>query len=66
VSEIHNLVEDLIDIRSKFQHHLKAIQAEKSAADAQVQAVSDRTVAQLKKWIEEINGMLKSYAATSV
>lgn len=55
---INDLVEDWIEIRSKLQHQLKALDA------GEIDGATEATKNRLKKWVDELNALLKEYANT--
>ena len=55
---IHDFVEDWIEMRSKLQRQLKLIETETNAVDNMTEATKPR----IKKWIDELNDLLKEYA----
>jgi hypothetical protein len=60
---IHDFVEDWIEIRSKLQRQLKLLESEKMATGASaIGGTTEATIIRLKKWIDELNDLLKKNA----
>lgn len=58
VTTIHALIEDWIQIRRTLQQQLKLLEAEKHIlGDA-----TDATIVRIKRWIQELNSLLKEHA----
>ena len=55
---IHDFVEDWIEMRSKLQRQLKLIETETNAVGSTTEATKIR----IKKWIDELNDLLKEHA----
>lgn len=58
---VHDFVEEWIEMRSRLQRQLKLIEAGGADAAAGVGAAREDTARRLKKWIEELNALLKQY-----
>lgn len=66
MTTIKDLVEEWIEMRSKLQQQMKALEAgELRSGDAQLDSTTDATKVRVRKWIEELNALLKEYAGTS-
>ncbi len=60
---VHEFVEDWIEIRSKLQRQLKLLESGKMGTGTNVIAsTTEATIIRLKKWITELNELLKEYA----
>ena len=60
---VHDFVEEWIEMRSKLQRQLKLLEASKKDAGAAViGGATEATTRRLKKWIEELNDLLKEFA----
>jgi len=60
---IHDFVEDWIEMRSKLQRQLKLLESGKMGTGADViGSTTEATIIRLKKWIDELNDLLKEYA----
>jgi hypothetical protein len=60
---IHDFVEDWIEMRSKLQRQLKLLESGKTDAGTNViGSTTEATIIRLKKWIDELNDLLKEYA----
>ncbi|MGO9723081.1 MAG: hypothetical protein ACLPOA_21465 [Methylocella sp.] len=60
---IHDFVEDWIEMRSKLQRQLKLLESGKIGTGADViGSTTEATIIRLKKWIDELNDLLKEYA----
>jgi hypothetical protein len=60
---VHDFVEDWIEMRAKLQRQLKVLEADKTGTGAAVfGAATQATIVRLKKWIDELNDLLKEYA----
>ncbi len=60
---VHDFVEEWIEIRAKLQRQLKLLESgEKGAGTAAIGSSTEATVSRLRKWIEELNGLLKECA----
>ena len=60
---IHDFVEDWIEMRSKLQRQLKLLKSGKTGTGADViGSTTEATIIRLKKWIDELNDLLKEYA----
>jgi hypothetical protein len=55
---IHDFVEDWIEMRSKLQRQLKLIETGTNVVGSTTEATKIR----IKKWIDELNDLLKEYA----
>ncbi len=61
VATVHDFVEDWIEIRARLQRQLKLLESgQMGAAD---KALGGATAARIKKWIDELNALLKEHAA---
>ena len=58
MATIHDFVEDWIEMRSKLQRQLKLIETETNAVGSTTEATKIR----IKKWIDELNDLLKEHA----
>jgi hypothetical protein len=64
VTTIHELIEDWIAMRSTLQQQLKLLESGKMGAGTNVSGVStESTIIRLKKFIDELNGLLREYAS---
>ena len=60
---IHDFVEDWIEMRSKLQRQLKLLESGKTDTGTNViGSTTEATIIRLKKWIDELNDLLKEYA----
>lgn len=60
---IHDFVEDWIEMRSKLQRHVKLIESgEMGTGTNVIGSTTETTIIRLKKWIAELNDLLKEYA----
>ncbi len=60
---IHDFVEDWIEMRSKLQRQLKLLESGKMGTGTDViGSTTEATIIRLKKWIDELNDLLKEYA----
>ena len=60
---IHDFVEDWIEMRSKLQRQLKLLESGKMSTGTDViGSTTEATIIRLKKWIDELNDLLKEYA----
>ena len=60
---IHDFVEDWIEMRSKLQKQLKLIESGKMGTGTNViGSTTEATAIRLKKWVAELNELLKEYA----
>ena len=60
---IHDFVEDWIEMRSKLQRQLKLLESGKTDTGPNViGSTTEATIIRLKKWIDELNDLLKEYA----
>ena len=60
---IHDFVKDWIEMRSKLQRQLKLLESGKMSTGTDViGSTTEATVIRLKKWIDELNDLLKEYA----
>jgi dTDP-D-glucose 4,6-dehydratase len=60
---IHDFVEDWIEMRSKLQRQLKLLESGKMGEETYViGSTAEATAIRLKKWIDELNDLLKEYA----
>lgn len=60
---VHDFVEDWIEMRSKLQRQLKLLESGQVSTGADVIAsTTGATIIRLKKWIDELNELLKEYA----
>jgi hypothetical protein len=55
---IHDFVEDWIEMRSKLQRQIKLIETGTNVVGSTTEATKIR----IKKWIDELNDLLKEYA----
>ena len=55
---IHDFVEDWIEMRCKLQRQLKMIETGTNVVGSTTEATKIR----IKKWIDELNDLLKEYA----
>ncbi len=61
---IKDLVEEWIEMRSKLQKQLKALEAgQLGTHDAVAESTTESTKAHIRKWIEELTALLKEYAS---
>lgn len=61
---INDLIEDWIEIRSKLQQQLKALESgELSTGGADLGGTIETTRIRIKKWIDELNSTLKEYSS---
>ena len=59
---IHDFVEDWIEMRSKLQRQLKLLESGKMGEETYViGSKAEATAIRLKKWIDELNDLLKEY-----
>ncbi len=60
---VHDFVEDWIEIRSKLQRQLKVLEAGETGMEVNlIGSRTGSTKVRIKKWIDELNGLLKDYA----
>jgi len=60
---IHDFVEDWIEMRSKLQRQLKLLESGKMGTGTDViGSTTEATIIRLKKWIDELNDLLKEFA----
>jgi hypothetical protein len=60
---VHDFVEEWIEMRSKLQRQLKLLESGKiDTGTAIIGSTTEATINRLKKWIEELNDLLKEYA----
>jgi len=60
---IHDFVEDWIEMRSKLQRQLKLLESGKTDTGTNViGSTTEATIIRLKKWIDELNDLLKEFA----
>ena len=59
----HDFVEEWIEMRSKLQRQLKLLESGRmDTGTAVIGGTTEATMNRLKKWIEELNDLLKEYA----
>lgn len=60
---IHDFIEDWIEMRSKLQRQLKLLESGKTDTGTNViGSTTEATIIRLKKWIDELNDLLKEFA----
>jgi len=60
---IHDFVEDWIEMRTKLQRQLKLLESGKTDTGTNViGSTTEATIIRLKKWIDELNDLLKEFA----
>ena len=60
---VHDFVEDWIEMRSKLQRQLKLLESgQMSTGTHVVGTTTAATAIRIKKWIDELNDLLKEYA----
>lgn len=62
MTAIHDFVEDWIEIRARLQRQLRLLETNRTGA-ASIGAATEPTILRLRKWIEELNELLKECAA---
>ena len=63
MATVHDFVEDWIEMRSKLQRQLKMLESgEMRAGTAVLGSTTESTIIRIKKWIDELNALLKEYA----
>jgi hypothetical protein len=63
MATVHDFIEDWIEMRSKLQRQLKIFESgELSAGTAVFGSTMESTIIRIKKWIDELNALLKEYA----
>jgi hypothetical protein len=63
VATVHDFVEDWIEIRAKLQRQLKLLESgQLGAGDNAIGSASAATASRIKKWIDELNALLKEHA----
>jgi len=62
VTTINDLIEDWIQMRATLQRQLKALESGQiTTGDAIVGGTTEDTIIRVKKWINELNTLLKEY-----
>lgn len=62
MATVHDFVEDWIEMRSKLQRQLKMLKSgEMKAGTAVLGSTTESTIIRIKKWIDELNALLKEY-----
>jgi hypothetical protein len=62
MTTINDLIEDWIQMRATLQRQLKALEAGQiTTGDAIVGSTTEDTIIRVKKWINELNTLLKEY-----
>jgi hypothetical protein len=60
---VHDFVEDWIEMRSKLQRQLKLLESgEMGTGNNVIGSTTEATKIRIKKWIDELNVLLKEYA----
>ncbi|VTZ26810.1 conserved hypothetical protein [Methylocella tundrae] len=60
---VHDFVEEWIEMRSKLQRQLKLLESGEMRTGPDVAASArDATIIRIRKWIDELNDLLKQYA----
>jgi phage host-nuclease inhibitor protein Gam len=59
---VHDFVEDWIEMRSKLQRQLKLLEGGMGTEINAIGSTTDATKIRIKKWIDELNDLLKEYA----
>jgi polysaccharide deacetylase 2 family uncharacterized protein YibQ len=60
---VHDFVEDWIEMRAKLQRQLKLLESDRGGSGTLViGSTTDSTIVRLKRWIEELNELLKECA----
>ena len=63
MTTIHGLIEDWIQMRRMLQQQLKLLEADKMHAGIPILGdTTEATIARIKRWIDELNSLLKEYA----
>ncbi len=61
---IKDLVEEWIEMRSKLQKQLKALEVRQPGTHEPIaESTVESTKVRIRKWIEELNALLKEYAS---
>jgi hypothetical protein len=64
MATINDLVEDWIEIRAKLQRQLKELESgQLHTGEAVSDSTMEATRGRLKRWIDELNALLKEYAS---
>jgi hypothetical protein len=62
MATVHDLVEDWIEMRPKLQRQLKMLKSgELSTGTAASRSTTEATITRIRKWIDELNALLKEY-----
>jgi hypothetical protein len=62
MTTINDLIEDWIQMRATLQRQLKALESGQiTTGDAIVGSTTEDTIIRVKKWINELNTLLKEY-----
>jgi hypothetical protein len=65
MATVHDFVEDWIEMRSKLQRQLKLLESDKIEAGTSILGgATEATRTRIKKWIDELNVLLKEYASS--
>jgi hypothetical protein len=59
---VHDFVEDWIEMRSKLQRQLKVLEGGMGTEINVIGSTTEATKIRIKKWIDELNDLLKEYA----
>jgi hypothetical protein len=65
LATLHDLIEDWIAMRSTLQQQLKLLESGKLGTGTNVSgAATNTTIVRLKKFIDELNDLLREYASS--
>ena len=63
MTEIKHLIEEWIEMRATLQRQLKRLESREMCIGADVPDGTTRaTIAQIKRWIDELNSLLKEFS----
>ncbi len=62
MTTVVDFVEDWIEIRAKLQRQLKLLQAGEMRTQNAAGDTTAATIQHIKRWIDELNGLLKEYS----
>ena len=62
MATVHDFVEDWIEMRSKLQRQLKMLESgDMTTGTTVIGSSTEATIIRIKKWIDELNALLKEY-----
>ncbi len=65
MTEIKHLIEEWIEMRATLQRQLKTLESGQMRAGPDISdSTTQATVARIKRWIDELNSLLKEFSRT--